>query len=664
MRFQKLFEPIEIGKVRVKNRIAMSPMLPLGVYRDGVLTDRVIDYYVERARGGVGLIIAGVFKVENEVERAPIPYYPMVSLKGYGPLAELSDYIHSYGARIFIQLTAGTGRLIPPEVMNEFGFKPVSSSVNPAFYRPDIATDALSTEDVEKLGKSFRRAAELVVAADIDGIELHAHQGYLFDQFTTSLWNRREDKYGGDLNGRLRLSMETLQNIKDVAGKGFPVTYRFGLRHYLRSRERGTLKKELPEVGRNLEESLEMAKRLEKAGFDALHVDAGCYESQYWPHPPMYQPHGCTIDLISTVKKVVSIPIFAVGKLDIPDLAEKVLEDGIADIIALGRGLLADPYWPQKVREERMDDIRPCIGCHEGCMMRSYVSESLGRPFTCSVNPACARERRLQITKADRPKNILVIGGGVAGMECARVSTLRGHSVTLYEKNDRLGGHLIEASVPEFKEDVKRLLEWYGGQLRKLNVSTKLNVDVDHEMVIKTKWDAVVIATGSTHRIPNIPGANEPNVVTCGDLLLREKEAGSRVVIIGGGSEGCETAVWLARQGKCVTVVEMLPNVATDLWESNHMMLLEMLEENSVEILTDTTVQEITKIGVVTVNRNSEKRIVECDTVALATGLQPRRDLYNVLSNDVAEIHIIGDCKEPHKIHHAIWDGFSIGLFM
>jgi len=376
----------------------------------------------------------------------------------------------------------------------------------------------------------------------------------------------------------------------------------------------------------------------------------------------MYQPHGCTIDLVSHVKKVVSIPVFAVGKLDVPELAEKVLEDGVADIIALGRGLLADPYWPQKVREGRVDDIRPCIGCHEGCMMRSYVSESLGRPFTCSVNPACARERRLQITQANRPKNILVVGGGVAGMECARVSSLRGHKVTLYERNDRLGGHLIEASIPEFKEDVKRLLEWYERQLRNLNVRTKLNTDADVELIRKDKWDAVVIATGSTYLIPKIPGVNKENVITCGDLLLGKRQAGSRVVIIGGGSEGCETAVWLGRQGRQVTVVEMLANVATDLWESNHMMLLEMLEENGVEILVNTCVQQITETGVITTNKNSERAVIECDTVVLATGLRSRSSLYRTLSSEITGLYLVGDCKEPHKIHHAVWDGFSIGL--
>jgi len=642
----------------------MSPMLPLGLYPDGIISERIREYYVERAKGGVGLIITGVFKVENEVEPAPVPYYPIVTLKALGSLGELSDYVHAYGAKLFIQLTAGTGRLIPPEIIDEFGFKPVSASVNPAFYRPNVMTRALTTEEVQKLVKSFAHAAEIVAAAEIDGIELHGHQGYLLDQFTTSLWNRRTDKYGGDLEGRLRLPIEILEAIKDTVGKDFPVTYRFGLKHFLSSPERGSLNYDgYIEVGRDIKEGLEMAKRLEKAGFDGLHVDAGCYESQYWPHPPIYQPHGCMVDLAAKVKEVVSIPVIAVGKLDIPELAEKVLREGKADIIALGRGLLADPYWPKKVQEGKVEDIRPCIGCHEGCMMRS-ISESMGRPFTCSVNPSCARERRFIITHVEKPKKILVVGGGVAGMECARVATLRGHHVTLYEKNDRLGGHLIEASVPDFKYDIKRLLEWYETQLKKLKVDISLNSEVTPEFIRKNKdkWDVIVIATGSVPLIPEIPGVDKEIVVTCSDLLLGKKKSGKDVVIIGGGSEGCETAVWLAKQGKSVTIVEMLPEVAKDLWESNHMMLLEMLKENGVKIIVNAYVQEIAEDGVIIIDKNFKKSMIKCDTVVLATGLKPKRDLYDALTGEIAELYLIGDCKEPHKIHHAIWDGFIIGF--
>jgi 2-enoate reductase len=660
--FNKLFESTKIGRVTIKNRIAMSPMLPLGLYRDGVMSERMIEYYIERAKGGVGLVITGVFKVENEVEPAPVPYYPIVNLKGLGPLSELSDYVHAYGAKLFVQLTAGAGRLIPPEMIDVFGFKPVSASVNPAFYRPNVSTRALTTEETEQLGKSFKRAAELLASAEVDGVELHGHQGYLLDQFTTALWNRRTDKYGGDLEGRLRLPIEVLEAVKEGAGKDFPVTYRYGLKHFLKTPEQGSLSQGgYVERGRDIEEGLEMGKSLEKAGFDGLHVDAGCYESQYWPHPPIYQPHGCSLDLIALVKKVVSIPIIAVGKLDIPDLAEKVLEENKADIIAIGRGLLADPDWPRKIREGRLEDIRPCIGCHEGCMMRSQ-SESMGRPFTCSVNPSCAKEKELRITRAEKSRRILVVGGGVAGMECARVAALRGHHVTILEKSARLGGHLIEACVPEFKSDLRRLLGWYETQLKELSIDLKLNSEATPESIKKGGWDAVAIATGSAYRVPDITGIRHDTVTTCGDLLSGKRDAGKTVVVIGGGSEGCETAAWLANLGKKVTVAEMLPGLATDLWESNRMMLHEMLHQSGVTTLVNTYVEEVTDDGVITIDKNFQKNTIKADTIALATGLRPRREIYDALANDVKELYLIGDCRQPHKIHHAIWDGFITGF--
>jgi len=661
LEFKKLFEPTKIGKIAIKNRIAMSPMLPLGLYRGGVMSERMVEYYIERAKGGVGLIITGVFKVENEVEPAPVPYYPIVNLKGLGPLSELSDYVHAYGAKVFVQLTAGTGRLIPPEIIDVFGFKPVSASVNPAFYRPNVSTRELTTEETEKLGKSFKRAGELLASAEIDGVELHGHQGYLFDQFTTALWNRRTDKYGGDLDGRLRLSIEALGALKEGAGKGFPVTYRYGLKHFLKSAEQGSLSENgYVESGRDIAEGLEIGKKLQKAGFDGLHVDAGCYESQYWPHPPIYQPHGCSVDLIAMVKKIVSIPIIAVGKLDIPDLAERVLEENKADIIAIGRGLLADPDWPRKVRDGHLEDIRPCIGCHEGCMNRSQ-SESMGRPFSCSVNPACAKERELRLIPAEQPRQILVVGGGIAGMECARVAALRGHHVTILEKGARLGGHLIEAAVPEFKADLRKLLEWYETQLKKLRVDVQLNTEATPESIRKTGSENVVVATGSAYRVPDIIGIRKDTVATCGDLLSGKKQAGKTIVVIGGGSEGCETAAWLASLGKKVIVVEMLSALATDLWESNHMMLHEMLHQSGVTTLLNTYVEEVTGDGVITIDKNYQRNTIKADTIALAAGLAPQREIYDALAKDVKELYLIGDCRQPHKIHHAVWDGFITG---
>ena len=471
----KLFEPVNIGKVKLKNRIAMAPIVITGMTSpNGSPTQRAIDYYVERAKGGVGLIITSGFKVENAIETLREDH-PLISKAALGPLGELCEAVHPWGTKIFIQLTAGLGRVAPPYF---FRGQPVSASAIPYFWDPNIICRPLTKEEIEKIVEAFGNAAEIVAAAGVDGIEVHGHEGYLFDQFTTALWNNRADKYGGDLKRRLTFSIEVLREIKKKVGTDFPTQYRFGLKHFLKSSKAGALKgEEFKEVGRDIPEGLEMARLLEEAGYDALHIDAGCYESTYWAHPPMYSEHGSLVDLATKVKEAVKIPVIAVGRLDIPELAKKVIEEGKADIIALGRGLLAEPRWPMKVRQGRYEDIRPCLGCDDGCSGRLHE----GKPVSCTVNPACGRERLYPLIGAKNPGKVLIVGGGVAGMEAARVAAIRGYNVTLYEKEKFLGGHLIEASVPDFKKDLRRLLAWYENQIKKLEIEVKLETEVSLE---------------------------------------------------------------------------------------------------------------------------------------------------------------------------------------
>ena len=386
---------------------------------------------------------------------------------------------------------------------------------------------------------------------------MHGHEGYLFDQFTTALWNHRADKYGGNLSDRLTFPIEVLGKIKERAGRDFPVQYRFGLKHYIKGLNRGALKgEEFTEAGRDIEEGLEMARLLEEAGFDSLHVDAGCYDSWYWAHPPVYQEHGCMADMAAMAKEVVNIPVVSVGRLDVPELAEKVIEDGKADIVAIGRGLLADPYWPVKVAEDKTEDIRPCMGCHDGCIGRFARG-----PLSCAVNPACGRERHYRLLQADEKKKVMIVGAGIAGMEAARVAAIRGHEVLLYEKAKAPGGHLVEASVPDFKSDLKKQITWYGLQLDKLGVEIIPGVEVTGTMVEEERPDIVILATGSSVSIPDVPGTDRANVSTCIDVLLGKKEAGESPVVIGGGLIGCEVALWMAEQGKRVTLAEMLPEL-------------------------------------------------------------------------------------------------------
>jgi 2-enoate reductase len=655
--YRKLFEPINIGKVEIKNRIAMAPMGVVGLINsDGSPTQRVVDYYVERAKGGTGLIITCVFKVECDIDTMGGLSHTLTPAARI-PLKEMCEQVHALGTKIFIQLTAGWGR-----VGRVFGpdAKPVSASVLPDYWNPNIICRALETEEVEKIVAAFGFAAQIAATAGFDGIELHGHEGYLFDQFTTAFWNNRTDKYGGDLKQRLTFPIEVLNTIKNRVGKDFPVQYRFGLKHYIKGLNSGALKgEEFTEAGRDIEEGLEMAKLLEEAGFDSLHVDAGCYDSWYWAHPPVYQEHGCMVDMAAMAKQVVKVPVIAVGRLDIPELAEKVIAKGKADMVALGRGLLADPYWPIKTAEGRADDIRPCMACHDGCIGR------FGRgPLSCAVNPSTGRENQYRLTPADEKKNILVAGGGISGMEAARVAAIRGHRVSLYEKRKSLGGHLIEASVPDFKKDLKRQIDWYERQLKKVGVEVKLDTEVSAALIEKEAPDIVILATGSGVSVPKVPGIDRENVVTCIDLLLGRKEAGETVIVIGGGLVGCETALWMAQNGNKVTIVEMLPDLLRSdppIPHMNRIMLLDLLTFNWVNIETNTRLQEITGEGAVVTNESSDTRQIKAETVVLASGLESDNALYKELTGRVARLYSIGDCREPRNIMGAVWDAYELG---
>jgi len=639
----KLFEPATIGKLSIKNRIVLAPM-GIGALAepDGRLSQRAIDYYVARAKGGVGLITSGVTCVDHEIEEKTedgLGSLPRAdSAIHISRFSELVDALHDYGAKLSVQLTAGMGRVAFGDILRKN--KAVAPSALPCFWDPRVTARELSTEEVERLVRAFGLVAVFLRAAGVDAIELHGHEGYLLDQFQSALWNKRTDKYGGSLEGRLRFPLEVIEVIKTRLGKDFPLIYRYGIAHYL-------------DGGRGIEESLEMAKRFEKAGVDALHVDAGCYETWYWAHPPVYQPHGCMVDMAEKVKKVVNIPVIAVGKLGYPDLAERVLQEGKADFICLGRALLADPEWPVKVKEGRFDDIRPCIGEHTGCLTRLFN----GQYLSCAVNPATGMEREFALQPAPKVKAVLIIGGGPGGMEAAMVAAQRGHKVSLWEKSYQLGGNLIPASVPEFKKDLRDLITYLSTQVKKLGVDVRLGREATVELIQETKSDVVIVATGATSIIPQIPGVNKDKVITAVDLLLGKKEAGEKVLVVGGGLIGCETAVYLAQKGKKVTIVEALRRIFRDANRANYQQMLKMLADSNVTVLTSTNVSEITDTGVI-INHDGKREEVETDTVILAIGLEAKSNLYEELEGKVPELHAIGDCVEPRRIMEAIWEGF------
>ncbi len=655
--FDRLFESIKIGGIEIKNRIAMAPMGIGGLLNpDGSPGPRAIDYYIERARGGVGLIITSYFKVENVVEPLRV-VVPSVSRYGVGPFAELAEAVHSLGTKIFVQLTAGFGRVLFPLRLQG---QPVSASPVPHYWRPHQTCRELKTEEVEQLVKAFGDAAEILAAAGVDGVELHGHEGYLFDQFTTALWNRRTDKYGGDLERRLTLPFEVLKEIKARAGSSFVVQYRFGLKHFMKALNSGALPGEkFVEAGRDIEEGLQMAKMLETAGIDSLHVDAGCYDSWYWAHPPIYQQPGFMADMAAAAKKVVRIPVIAVGKLADPELAERIITEGKADMVAIGTGLLSDPFWVKKVREGEQERIRPCIGCYDGCMGRI----TKGKPLSCAVNPATGREKSYRLERTERPRKVMVVGGGSAGLEAARVASIRGHRVVLYEKDEFLGGHLLEASVPDFKKDLAQLLDWYKRELAILNLDIETGVEVSAEVIRKENPGVVILATGSVPVIPDIPGVGSEKVSTAMDLFRGKKKARGKVLVLGGGLIGCETALWLAQQGKKVTIVEVLSDLmigGIPVQHMNRLMLLDLLKFHRVEILANTSLSEINENGVALLDGGSQKWNFPADTVVLAVGLKPDRKLYQSLKGQIRDLYVIGDSRKAQNIMNSIWDAYEV----
>jgi 2-enoate reductase len=656
------FEPMKIGSLEIKNRIAMAPVNLTNLYppQEGTFPPRVIDYYVERAKGGVGLIITGVFKVENEVEnyqKNGIRIWPVLTPNALPGLAELADRVHNFGAKLFIQLSAGPGRVARGDVIDA-GFQPVSSSPNQAFFRPQVTCRELTVDEIQKLIEAFGQAGQMVAGIGVDGIEIHGHEGYLIDQFNTALWNRRKDLYGGDLRGRLRLGIEILSQIKRMTGKNFPVTFRFSLKHFIRAPWKSSLKPDgYEEIGRDIPESFAGAEILEAAGYDGLHADAGCYEAFYWAHPPTYQRDACTIDLIRGLKKRVSFPIIAAGKLGNPQLAEQALREGTADMIALGRPLLADSQWVEKVFRRQEKDIRPCIGCHEGCF-RLPAQQS--KPATCSVNPVCGRERNYPSGVTNHPQSVLIIGAGVAGMEAARIAALRGHRVYLFEKDSTLGGRLREACVPDFKKDLKKLLEWYEGQIGRSRIEFHLDCEVTPQLIADLDFDLAVLATGSVPLVPKIPGIKEELVVSCGHVLSGKKEVGKEVLILGGDLEGCETAVWLSQRGKTVRIIDLLDTIATNIHLANRQMLMDMMEESKVEIILKGQITQVNRNGISLVHEG-ENRFLECHSLVLAAGMTPLRSLSEALKEKGKPFYEVGDCQSPRNVHYAILDGFNVG---
>ena len=675
-KYEHLFSPVKIGKVEVPNRIAL---LPMGVFsprlmnKDGSYTKDGADYYIERAKGGTGLIITGL---------VPLPKNAMASIlndpESYVKRQKyLADGIHKYGSKVFIMISALSGR-------SSTNPDDPAPSALPNVWNPKRNNREMTKAEIEEYIQGFAIGAKAAKDAGIDGVEIHAvHEGYLLDQFTIRNYNHRQDEYGGSLENRLRFPCEIVKAIKKECGEDFPVSISYSVKSYTKGFNRGAVPGEtFEEFGRDYEESFQVAKMLEEAGYDMLDCDNGTYDAWYWPHPPVYMPKALNLDDVAELRKHVNIPVICGGRFDDPALADQAIAQGRIDMMGMGRPLLADADRANKFKEGREDDIRPCISCHFGCLARIFQYDAkthATKDISCALNPRCGMENHYNITPAETKKKVAVVGGGIAGMEAARVAALRGHLVDLYEKSDQLGGVFIAASAFEFKEDDRQLLQWYRKQIKDTGVHVLFHTEFKPED--RANYDEVFVATGAHERKLDTPGFDSPHVRYAIDALTHQNIKNQNVVIIGGGLTGCELAYDLARRNKKVTIVEALPEILNveGLSAANYNCLKELLRFYHVDVLKYSTVKKYengkafvktTSLNVPNINDRAmvmslqgvHKTIQEipADTIIVSVGYRADQDLYEQIKDE--HVHLLGDAVHPGNLMSAIWGAYTTAL--
>jgi 2,4-dienoyl-CoA reductase-like NADH-dependent reductase (Old Yellow Enzyme family)/thioredoxin reductase len=627
----KLFEPVRIGNVELKNRLVMPPMGTDFADKDDSVTQRTIEYYRERARGGVGLVIVeGAY-----VHRLGKGSAHQISLTDDGKISglrKLAGAIRGEGTHAAIQLFHG-GRQSSSMILRT---QPVSASDIPCALLGEKPRP-LTLEEIEETIEAFGEATRRIRDAGFEIVEIHAAHGYLINQFLSPLTNLRKDRYGGNFAGRTRFLVEIVQRIRKKVGGKFPVICRMNGSDYF-------------EGGLTLPDAKEIAQVVEKAGVNAIHVSGGIYDSKNMESTsPMWLPRGFMVPLAHEIKQVVKIPVIAVGRINDIKLAEEIVEKGQADLVSMGRALITDPELPRKAMERRLKEIRSCIACNEGCINNLLLS----KPVTCILNAAVGREEEFRFKPTKKSKKVMVIGGGVGGMEFARIAATRGHHVSLYEKNDELGGQVLLASVPSYKYELKTIIPYFRHELERLAIDIHLEEEATESSISKVPPDIVCVATGSVLSVPDIQGIKGGNVVLATDVLAGKAKVGERVAILGGGEIGLETGYHLSEQGKKVAVIEQMKKVGTEMIPAFNSYVRHKFTEFGGKLITLAKVIEINKQGAV-YEKDGDRVLEEADTVVIAMGQASNTRLLENLRGKVPELYAVGNAVKPGKIMDAV----------